>query len=270
MKSLENQFKKALRQDKAQIGFWLGLANPYTAEICAGAGFDWLLIDGEHAPNDIRSILEQLQAVCAYPTNAVVRPVNSDPNLIKQLLDIGAQTLLVPMVESAEQVTAIMQAMHYPPHGIRGVGTALARAASWNRTPNYLAQANEQMCLLVQVESVTGVQNLESILKLEGLDGVFIGPADLAASMGFLGQPSHLEVQTAIETAIKIIRASGKAAGILATDQKLAKHYIQLGANFVAVGVDTMLLANGTTALVQQFRSSNNTASDIQSNGAYD
>jgi 4-hydroxy-2-oxoheptanedioate aldolase len=268
MDTLENPFKHALHQGQPQIGFWLGLANPYTAEISAGAGFDWLLIDGEHAPNDVRSILEQLRAVAPYPAHAVVRPVNGDANLIKQLLDIGVQTLLVPMVESAEQAAALVRAMRYPPQGIRGVGTALARAARWNRTTNYLTQANAQMCLLVQVETVTGLENLESILTVPEVDGVFIGPADLAASMGYLGQAGHDQVKTAITQAIVKIRAAGKAAGILATDVSLAEHYIQLGANFVAVGVDTMLFAQGTASLAKRFKP-NVAVSELNSDGAY-
>ena len=253
--TLENGFKKALATGNPQIGCWLGLAHPYTAEICAGAGFDWLLIDGEHAPNDVRSTLEQLQVLAAYPVHPVVRIVNHDANLIKQLLDVGVQNLLVPMVETAAQAEALGQAMRYPPEGIRGVGTGLARAAKWNRTPNYLARANAEMCLLVQVETALGLTYLESILAVPSVDGVFIGPSDLAASMGFLGQPGHADVQAAIARALGQIRSSGKAAGILATDPTLAEAYMQQGANFVAVGVDTLLLAQATSALVRRFKS---------------
>ena len=166
-----------------------GLADPVCAEICAGAGFDWLVIDGEHAPNDVRSVLAQLQAVAPYPVHPVVRPLSGDVNLIKQMLDIGAQTLLIPMVESAAQARQLVSAMRYPPEGIRGIGAALARAARWDRIPNYVHEANAQMCLLVQVETRKGLENLEAIAGVEGVDGVFIGPADLSAAMGHPGNP---------------------------------------------------------------------------------
>ena len=244
-----NTFKQALKQGQTQWGFWLGLASPYTAEISAGAGFDWLLIDGEHAPNDIQSVLAQLQAIAPYPTSAVVRPAEGTSVIIKQLLDIGAQSLLIPMVESAAQAAALVQACHYPPHGIRGVGTALARAAAWGRHHDYLEKANAEICLLLQVESRAGLEALDEIVNTAGVDGVFIGPADLAASLGYLGQPAHPEVKAIIEQALKRIRAAGKSAGILATDQALAEHYRDCGAQFIAVGVDTLVLANGASSL---------------------
>src|ERR1700693_3839624 len=168
MELQKNPFKAALQSPEPQFGLLLGLADSYCAEICAGAGFDWVLIDGEHAPNDVRSILSQLQAVAPYPVHPIVRPVSGDVQLIKQLLDIGAQTLLVPMVESAEQAKLLVQAMRYPPAGIRGVGAALARASQWNRVTNYLDQANDQMCLLVQVETRAGLENLDAIAAVEG------------------------------------------------------------------------------------------------------
>ncbi|MBC7209543.1 MAG: 2-keto-3-deoxy-L-rhamnonate aldolase, partial [Pseudomonas sp.] len=192
-----NTFKQRLRTGQAQIGLWLGLADPYCAELAANAGFDWLLLDGEHAPNDLRGLLGQLQAVAPYPAQPIVRPVIGDTALIKQLLDIGAQTLLVPMVESAEQARQLVRAMRYPPHGVRGVGSALARASRWNSLPGYLDQADEQMCLLVQVENREGLANLDAICAVEGVDGVFIGPADLSADMGHRGNPGHPEVRGA-------------------------------------------------------------------------
>lgn len=174
MQMKTNTFKAALKSgERAQIGLWLGLADPICAEICAGAGFDWVLIDGEHAPNDVRSILAQLQAVAPHPVHPIVRPVSGDVQLIKQLLDIGAQTLLVPMVETAEQAKLLVSAMRYPPAGIRGVGAALARASQWNRVTDYLHLANDQMCLLVQVETRLGLDNLDAIARVEGVDGVF-------------------------------------------------------------------------------------------------
>src|ERR1700721_1031779 len=216
MEMKKNTFKAALKNGgRAQIGLWLGLANPVCAEICAGAGFDWLMIDAEHAPNDIRSILAQLQPIAAYPVHPVVRPVAGDVQLIKRLLDLGVQTLLIPMVETAEQARHLGAAIGYPPVGIRGGGPTLARAAQWNRIPNYLQEANDQMCLLVQVETALGLKNLDAIAAVEGVDGVFIGPADLSAALGHLGRPGHADVQHAIEDAIGRIRASGRAAGIL-------------------------------------------------------
>src|SRR5579863_6609058 len=199
-----NLFKAALKGGaRAQIGLWLGLTDPICAEICAGAGFDWLLIDGEHAPNDVRSVLSQLQAVAPYPAHPIVRPVAGDVQLIKQLLDIGAQTLLVPMVESAEQAKLLVAAMRYPPAGIRGGGAALARASQWNRVTHSAHEANDQMCLLVQGETRLGLDNLDAIASVEGVDGVFIGPSDLSAALRQLGQPGHVDVQQAIEDAIR-------------------------------------------------------------------
>ncbi|MBH3310095.1 4-hydroxy-2-oxoheptanedioate aldolase [Pseudomonas mosselii] len=249
-----NTFKQRLRTGQAQIGLWLGLADPYCAELAANAGFDWLLLDGEHAPNDLRGLLGQLQAVAPYPAQPIVRPVIGDTALIKQLLDIGAQTLLVPMVESAEQARQLVRAMRYPPHGVRGVGSALARASRWNSLPGYLDQADEQMCLLVQVENREGLANLDAICAVEGVDGVFIGPADLSADMGHRGNPGHPEVQAAIDDAIVRIGRAGKAAGILSADEALARRYIELGAAFVAVGVDTTVLMRGLQTLAGKFK----------------
>ncbi|TNF84741.1 4-hydroxy-2-oxoheptanedioate aldolase [Pseudomonas sp. ICMP22404] len=249
-----NTFKQRLKSGEAQIGLWLGLADAYCAELAANAGFDWLLIDGEHAPNDVRTLLGQLQAVAPYPGQPVIRPVIGDTALIKQVLDLGVQTLLVPMVESAGQARELVRAMHYPPSGIRGVGSALARASRWNSVPGYLDKADEQMCLLVQIESREGLANLDAIAAVEGVDGVFIGPADLSASMGFRGNPGHPEVQAAIEDAIARIRQAGKAAGILSADEKLARRYIELGAAFVAVGVDTTVLMRGLQTLAATFK----------------
>lgn len=251
-----NTFKQRLRSGQTQIGLWLGLADPYCAELAANAGFDWLLLDGEHAPNDLRSLLGQLQAIAPYAGQPVVRPVVGDTALIKQLLDIGAQTLLVPMVESAEQARHLVRAVRYPPHGVRGVGSALARASRWNSIPGYLDLADEQVCLLVQIENREGLANLDEICAVEGVDGVFIGPADLSAAMGHRGNPGHPEVQAAIEDAIVRIGRAGKAAGILSADETLARRYIELGAAFVAVGVDTTVLMRGLQRLAGAFKES--------------
>ncbi|EAW8000155.1 4-hydroxy-2-oxoheptanedioate aldolase [Salmonella enterica] len=250
---MKNAFKDALKAGRPQIGLWLGLANSYSAELLAGAGFDWLLIDGEHAPNNVQTVLTQLQAIAPYPSQPVVRPSWNDPVQIKQLLDVGAQTLLIPMVQNADEARNAVAATRYPPAGIRGVGSALARASRWNRIPDYLHQANDAMCVLVQIETREAMSNLASILDVDGIDGVFIGPADLSSDMGFAGNPQHPEVQAAIENAIVQIRAAGKAPGILMANEALAKRYLELGALFVAVGVDTTLLARGAEALAARF-----------------
>ncbi|MDC9590842.1 4-hydroxy-2-oxoheptanedioate aldolase [Xenorhabdus sp. XENO-10] len=253
MDQLTNKFKHALKAGHSQIGLWLGLSSGYSAEILAGAGFDWLLIDGEHAPNDISTMLAQLQGIAPYPSQPVIRPAWNDPVIIKQLLDIGAQTLLLPMIQNAEQARAAVRATRYPPAGIRGVGSALARASRWNRIPDYLSRANDEMCVLVQVETREALQNIPEIAAVEGVDGVFIGPADLSADMGHISNPLHPEVQAAIEQAIVQIQSSGKAAGILMTNVDIAEHYLNLGALFVAVGVDTSLLTGAANALAKRF-----------------
>lgn len=254
MDLLKNPFKAALLRREPQFGLWLGLADSYSAEVSAGAGFDWLLIDGEHAPNDVRSILAQLQALAAYPVHPVVRPPVGDVHLIKQLLDIGAQSLLVPLVESADQARHLVSATRYPPVGIRGVASALARASRWNRVPNYLESADAEICLLVQIETRQGLEQLDAIAAVDGVDGVFIGPADLSAALGHRGNPSHPDVQTAIEGAIARIRAAGKAPGILAVDETLARRYLSLQCTFVAVGIDLTLLARAAQDLVRKFK----------------
>lgn len=248
-----NAFKSSIMEGLPQIGLWQALANAYTAEICAGAGFDWLLLDGEHAPNDLPLVLSQLQAVASYPVEPVVRLPTGDPVLVKQYLDIGARTLLIPMIESGEQAAAMVRATRYPPHGIRGVGSAIGRASRWNRSPQYLQNAQDDICLLLQVESVAGLRALDEIAACEGVDGVFIGPSDLAAALGRLGAPTHPEVQEAIEDGIARIKAAKKAAGILIADEDLARRYLELGASFVAVGTDVTILARGAEALAKRF-----------------
>jgi 4-hydroxy-2-oxoheptanedioate aldolase len=248
-----NPFKQALAERRAQIGLWLGLADAYAAELCATCGFDWLLVDGEHAPNDLRGFLHALQAVAPYPTHPVLRLPHGDTMLIKQVLELGATTLLVPMVESAAQARELVRAMRYPPAGVRGVGSSLARSSRWTQHPRYLHEANAQMCLLVQVETVAGVAHLDEIAAVDGVDGVFIGPADLAASMGLLGQTDHPELRAVIDAALGRILAAGKAPGILCTDDAWARHCLGLGAAFVAVGVDTSLLVQAARALAQRF-----------------
>ena len=264
MQITANKFLTEIRQGNAQIGCWVGFADANVAEALAGCGFDWLLLDGEHAPNNVRTVLDQLRAVAPYDVSAVVRPVQGDVALIKQYLDVGAQTLLVPMVDTPEHAALLVKAMRYPPDGIRGVGAALARASRWNQVENYLNLANDQMCLLVQAETPLALKNIDAIANTDGVDGVFFGPADLSASMGFRGQPSHPEVKQAIVDAIAKVRAAGKAAGILVTDQKLAHEYLAQGANFVAVGVDTTLHVRAATDLAKNFKNSKNTSATPQ------
>ena len=260
-----NHFKRKLKTQQ-QIGLWVGLADAYGTEIAANAGYDWLLIDGEHAPSDLRTTLSQLQSIAAYPSQAVVRPPIGSVQLIKQLLDIGAQTLLIPMVESVEQAELMVKAVRYPPEGVRGVGAALARATRWNSIPDYYATAHENICLLIQIESVEGLANLDDILKVEGIDGIFIGAVDLSATMGYEGNPNHPEVQKAVIDAIQRIRASGKAAGILSTQHEATEQYIALGTEFVAVGVDTSVLMQSLRTLLQQYKPD---AEQVQASAGY-
>lgn len=257
-----NAFKAALSKGERQIGLWMGLANAYTAEICAGAGYDWLVIDGEHAPNDLQSILAQLQAMAAYPVSPVVRVPIGETWIIKQVLDLGAQTVLVPMVESAEQARQLVSAMRYPGGGVRGVGAALARASAFNRVGDYLDTANDQICLVVQVESQVGMAAIEAIADVEGVEGIFIGPADLAADMGFLGRPGVDEVKQAVLSGIARIKAAGKAAGILTADKAFASACLQAGATFVAVGTDVTLFSSTTASLAAEFKGRKNLGSE--------
>ena len=252
-----NTFKQALQNKQPQIGLWMGLASAYTAEICALAGFDWLVIDGEHAPNDLRSIQAQLQTLAAYPTShPVCRVPVGETALIKQYLDLGAQNILVPMVDTAEQAAQLVQAMRYPQDDGRGGvrGMAGARASRWGHYPDYFKRANQEVCLLLQVETLQGLENLEAIANVEGVDGVFIGPGDLSAALGHLGNPKHPDVLKVIDDAIARIKACGKAPGILTGDEALAKHYVAQGCLFVAVGADQNLLRDSAQALAQRFQ----------------
>jgi 4-hydroxy-2-oxoheptanedioate aldolase len=249
-----NTFKAALKAGRAQIGFWQGLASPYTAEICAGAGFDWLVFDGEHGPNDVPLLLAQLQAAAAYPVHAVGRPPIGETRIIKQYLDIGFTSLLIPHVETADQTQRLVRAMRYPPAGVRGVAAGVVRAAHWGRDADYLDKADEQVCLLVQVETRLGLENLDAIAAVEGVDGVFIGPADLSASLGMRDRPAGAEMQAVIEDAGARILAAGKAAGILMGDETLARRYLAQGYTFVAVGADAGLLAAQTSALAARYK----------------
>ena len=249
----QNRFKRAIAAGRQQIGLWVSLASPYSAEIVAGSGFDWMVIDTAHSPNEVDTTLAQLQVSAAYPVMPVVRPAWNDTVLIKRHLDIGAQTLLVPYVSTAAEAARAVGAARYPTRGVRGVA-GVTRAARFGRVKDYARRAEEELCMLVQVETREGLDNLEAIARTDGVDGVFIGPADLAAALGHLGDAQHTEVQSAIKDAIARIRACGKPAGILATDEASTRRYIEWGTVFTAVGLDIMVLARETEKLAQKFR----------------
>ena len=254
MRTPVNAFKAALREDSPLIGLWVGLTDPVCVEIAAGAGFDWLLLDAEHAPNDLRTLLSSLQVLAGYPVQPIVRIPVGDPAIIKRVLDIGAQSLLVPMVDTADEARRLVAAARYPPRGVRGVGTALARAARWNRASDYFERADAELCVIVQIETARGLGNIEEIAAVDGIDALFVGPADLAASLGHLGNPGHPSVQQAIHSAFARAQASGKAIGCLSADEAVARSYLSLGCRFVALGTDTGLLANATRSLATRFK----------------
>ena len=254
MSAPTNTFKQALGQGRRQIGCWMSFADAAAAEIMGTAGFDWLVVDGEHAPNDIRSIRDQLIALEASPSHPVVRVPIGETWLIKQVLDAGAQTVLVPMVESADQARELVRACHYPPKGTRGVGASGARATRFGLVPDYIATADREICLLVQVESRAGIAALDDILEVEGVDGVFIGPADLSTDMGHKGDSAAPEVREVIAGAIARIQAAGKAPGILSTTEEATQAYLEMGAQFLAVGLDVLVLARHARALAERWK----------------
>jgi 4-hydroxy-2-oxoheptanedioate aldolase len=250
-----NNFKRAIQSGRQQIGLWVALANGYSAEIVAGSGFDWLLVDAEHSPNDPPTVLPQLQAIAAYPaTHAIVRPAWNDKVLIKRYLDIGVQTLLIPYVQTEEEALEAVAATRFPGAGVRGVAS-VTRASRFGRVSHYANRAHEELCVLVQIETRAGLDNLEKIALVDGVDGVFIGPADLAAGLGHLGNLQHPEVQAAIKDAIARIRACSKPAGILATDDDSVRRYMEWGTIFTAVGLDAMVLARETEKLAAKYKS---------------
>jgi 4-hydroxy-2-oxoheptanedioate aldolase len=254
MKVKKNLFKSALHSGQPLLGVWNGLVDSAVIEILASVGFDWVLVDGEHAPFDLQTIQIQLQATSRYEVPVFVRIPKSDPVFIKQILDLGVQNILVPMVDSAEEAELMYQSTQYPPKGIRGIGTAMARAAHWAQNEDYLYTAGEEISMIVQVENVAGIEQLDAILAVEGLDGVFIGPSDLAASMGQLGKPNHPEVKATVLEALRRIRKAGKVAGAMALDKPTADEYIAAGANMVAIAVDALLLSKASRALLHTFR----------------
>jgi 4-hydroxy-2-oxoheptanedioate aldolase len=250
-----NAFKRAIKAGRQQIGLWCSLPSHVTVEVVAGAGFDWLLLDTEHSANELPMVYSQLQAAASGgPAHPVVRLPWNDAVMIKRFLDAGAQTLLLPMVETAAEAKRAVEATRYPPQGIRGFAGA-ARASRFGRVGAYHVRAHEELCVLVQVETRRGLENLDAIAATEGIDGVFIGPGDLSAALGYLGQQKHPDVVAIIEGAIRRIRALGNAPGILTSDEALARRYIEAGSLFTAVGADISLLARGAEGLAARFRS---------------
>jgi 4-hydroxy-2-oxoheptanedioate aldolase len=248
-----NAFKHAIAAGKLQIGLWCSLCSAIAADIARDCGFDWLLLDTEHSPNEIPDLLSQLQAVEGGTATPIVRPAWNDTVLIKRCLDIGAPALLVPYVQNAEEAKSAVAAVRYPPRGVRGVATA-SRASRYGRVADYLKKADAEICLLVQVETRSALDKLEAIAGVEGIDGVFIGPSDLSASLGHVGNPAHPDVQAAIEDAVRRLKAIGKPAGILTGNEDEIRRYIGWGYTFVAVGSDVGLLRGGGDTLVRKFR----------------
>jgi 4-hydroxy-2-oxoheptanedioate aldolase len=248
-----NEFKRALAQRQLQIGLWSTLCSHIGAEVIAHSGFDWILLDTEHSPNEIPDLVHQLQAMTGGTASPVVRAAWNDPVLIKRILDIGAQSILLPYVQTVEEARRAVQAVRYPPKGSRGVSGS-SRASQYGRVKDYLNRADEEICLIVQIETRAALEQLESIAAVEGVDGVFIGPADLSASLGHIGQLQHPETQAALQDAAARLGRLGKAAGILTAAQADARRYIEWGYSFVAVGADTKLLADSADALAKSFK----------------
>ena len=248
-----NAFKHAIAAGQLQIGLWCSLSSHYATELVAGSGFDWILLDTEHSPNDLESVLQQLQATAPYPAHPVVRVPWNDMVTIKRYLDIGAQSLLIPYVQNAEEAKAAVTYTRYPPGGVRGVAGA-TRATRFGRVKDYAKRAHEEICVLVQVETQTALDSLEKIAAVDGVDGVFIGPADLHASLGYTGETNNPKVMPVIDDAIRRIRKCGKAPGILTGVEADARRWIECGGLFVAVGADTGVLARVTEALAAKFK----------------
>src|SRR6266850_6496124 len=249
----QNTFKRALKAGKPQIGLWSTLSSNYSVEVLAGAGFDWILLDTEHSPSELENLLTQLQAAAPYPTHAVVRVPWNDMVTIKRVLDIGALSLLIPYISTPDEAAAAVSYTRYPPTGVRGVA-GTTRATRFGRVKDYAKRAHEELCVLVQVETQKAVDNIEAIAAVDGVDGVFIGPADLHASLGYMGEIANPKVTPLIDEAIKRIRKTGKAPGILTPNEEHAKRQLGVGALFVAVGNDIGILARGAEALLARFR----------------
>lgn len=254
MPAPQNRLKAALSRGDMQIGLWLGLASPVAAELAATSGFDWCLIDGEHGPNTLGSILEQLRAIEGQGTQAVVRVPVTEDWMLKQVLDIGVQSVLVPMVNTGDDARRIARACRYPPQGTRGVGADMVRASRFNAIGDYAATANDEICVMVQVESAEAVENIDEIAATEGVDVVFVGPADLSSDMGFHTRPDAPEVLAAIDHAARRIRAAGKVAGIISGDPAKFAGLRDQGFTFLGVGAEVVVLANALRALSAKAR----------------
>lgn len=251
---LDPTFRDALAAaDRPLIGMWLSTGTTLNAEICAGSGIDWLLIDMEHGPNTIVSVQQQLQVIAAYRVPTIVRVPVNDTVIIKQVLDTGAQNLLVPMVASAAEAQAAVAAVRYPPEGVRGVGSGLARSGRWGRVAGYVPSASETISLFVQIESADAVAAAAEIAAVDGVDGVLVGPADLAASMGLPGQQSHPEVLAAVHQVFEVVTATGKKVGVNAFDPAGADAFLDAGAHFLSASADVTILARGAEALAARF-----------------
>lgn len=247
---IRNRFKARLADGVCQFGLWVTLSSGFATEVVAGAGYDWLLVDTEHSPGDPLTVLPQLQVIAGYPdVSALVRPAANDPVLIKRLLDAGAQSLLIPYVQSAEEARAAVAATRYPPHGIRGV-SALTRATRFGRAEGYFDRAAEEICVIVQIETQTALDQLEAIAAVEGVDALFVGPADLAASLGFGANQSDPAMRAIVIETLARIRAAGKPAGLLTGDAALQRMALEAGIDFLALGVDAGLLARQSEALL--------------------
>lgn len=251
---LDPTFREVLEgAERPLIGMWLSTGSPLLAEICAGSGVDWLLIDMEHGPNTLITVQQQLQVIAAYPVTTVVRVPVNDPVVIKQVLDAGAQNLLVPMVGSADEASAAVAALRYPPEGVRGVGSALARSARWGRVEGYVQNASQTVSLIVQIETADAVQQAAEIARVDGVDAVLVGPADLSASMGLPGQQGHPDVISAVHRVFDAAHAAGKKAGVNAFDPATADAYLAAGADFLSASADVTILARGAEALAARF-----------------
>lgn len=236
-----------------QIGLWSGLSSNVTVELLANAGFDWLLLDTEHSPNELPMVHSQLQAIAQGPTHPIVRPVWNDTVNLKRYLDVGVQTLLIPFVQNAEEAASAVAATRYPPRGVRGYSAA-ARASDYGRIKDYATRCEDELCVIVQVETPEAMANIAAIAAVDGVDAIFIGPGDLSAAMGHIGNLKHPDVVAAIDAGIRAIQAGGKAAGVLCGDEALARHYIEAGVDFIAVGSDIGVLARGAEALAARFK----------------
>jgi len=249
-----NHFKAALRAGRPQLGLWNSLCSNFSTEVIAGAGFDCIVLDMEHSPNEVFGVLSQLQAIAPYEgVSAIVRPPWNDPVIIKRVLDVGAQTLLIPYVQNVDEARRAVEATRYPPDGFRGVAVA-TRANKWGRVKDYFKRVNDELCVIVQLETSVALEHLEAIAALDGIDCIFIGPSDLSASLGHLGNAQAPEVRAAIDDAFARTKRAGKAAGILMTVEADAQRYLKEGVEFVAVGSDVGLLARGAEALAAKFK----------------